>query len=76
MQSVVRHVQAGEVPGKVWRDCTEAEVAAVSSAVLHMAGGLLLAGHAMVRSRHKVTYDDHCREEKGTWGTHRSKDLK
>lgn len=60
-QSVVRHVQAGEVPGKVLRDFPEAEVAAVGSATLHIAGGLFLAGHIGAGSHQKVACDDHCR---------------
>lgn len=60
-QSVVRHVQAGEVAGKVLRDFAEAEVAAVGSAILHIAGGLFLAGHVGAGSHQKVARDDHCR---------------
>lgn len=71
----MRHVQAGEVPWKVWRDLPEAEVAAVSSAVLNDAGRLLLGGHAAGRSHHDVTYGGQCQEESVTRGMHHFENL-
>jgi len=75
-QVVVRHVQAGDVPGKVGRDRLEAQVAAVGSAALHLAGGLLLGGRAIVLARHEMEHYDRRQEEEGAWGMHRFKALK
>ena len=63
-QSVVGHVQARDVPGKILGDLTQAQVAAVGRVPPHNAGGLLLVrGRPAVVGGGEVTEEGEPAEE-------------